>query len=291
MEKKTEINEVYLNPRTDFGFKKIFTDKELLIDFLNGIIDEKAHITNVEYLPNEVLGEWDTDRKAVFDLYCTNSNNEYFIVEMQQYLQTYFIDRSLFYTSAVIRNQAPAGKWDYKLKAVYFIAILDFVEFGESEVKETYIEQVYLYRRNAQKRLSDKLNMIFIELPKFTKMLEELTTNMERWIYLLKNLEKLKDRPPEVQGRIFKKLFKKADINKLTNREMEEYKTSIFEYDSVKNAIAYSTEKARQEGLQKGLQEGRQEMIKRFLQGGVSIEIVSSVTGLSVEQVKNISEC
>ncbi|MDR1602017.1 MAG: Rpn family recombination-promoting nuclease/putative transposase, partial [Tannerella sp.] len=242
MEKKTEIEtgEVFLNPRTDFGFKKIFMDKELLIDFLNEIIGEKARITNVEYLPNTVLGEWDTDRKAVFDLYCTNSDNECFIVEMQQYRHTFFIDRSLFYTSAAIRDQAPVGKWDYQLKAVYFIAILNFVEFEEEDVRETYLEQAYLYRRNAQKRLSDRLNMVFIELPKFTKTLEELTTNTERWIYLLKNLEQLKDRPPEVQGRIFERLFKRARINRLTNKEMEEYRASILEYDSVKNAIAYS---------------------------------------------------
>jgi predicted transposase/invertase (TIGR01784 family) len=110
MEEKTVTDEVFLNPRTDFGFKKIFMDKKLLIDFLNGIIGGKARITNVKYLPNTVLGEWDTDRKAVFDLYCMNSNNEYFIVEMQQCRQTYFIDRSLFYTSAAIRDQAPVGK-------------------------------------------------------------------------------------------------------------------------------------------------------------------------------------
>jgi hypothetical protein len=88
MEKTTETGEVYLNPRTDFGFKKIFSDRELLIDFLNGIIGGKAPITSVEYLPNTVQGEWDTDRKAVFDLYCINSDNDHFIVEMQRYRLT-----------------------------------------------------------------------------------------------------------------------------------------------------------------------------------------------------------
>jgi predicted transposase/invertase (TIGR01784 family) len=187
----------------------------------------------------------------------------------------------------VIRNQAPVGKWDYQLKAVYFIAILDFVEFEEAEVKDTYMEQIYLYRKNAQKRLNNKLNMLFIELPKFTKTAEELTTNTERWIYLLKNLEKLKDLPPEVQGRIFRRLFERAQVKKLTKKEMEEYKTSILEYDSVKSAIAYSEKKA----MEKGRQKERREMIKQFLRGGFSIEIISSVTGLSVEQIKNMAEC
>jgi predicted transposase/invertase (TIGR01784 family) len=296
-ESKAEISGIYLNPRTDFGFKKIFMDKELLIDFLNEIIEEKARITNVEYMPNEVLGEWDTDRKAVFDLYCTNSDNEYFIVEMQRYHQTFFIDRSLFYTSATIRNQAPAGKWDYRLKAVYFIAILDFVEFEEENVKDTCIEQIYLYRKNAQKRLTDKLNMIFVELPKFTKQAEELSTNTEQWLFTLKNLEKLKSRPLGVQGKIFEKLFKRAQINKLTEKEVEEYKTSILEYDSVKDAIAYSEKRGIERGMEKGLERGmkkgmekmRIKIAKQCLQKGLSVEFISAVTELSVEQIKDMS--
>jgi predicted transposase/invertase (TIGR01784 family) len=132
--------------------------------------------------------------------------------------------------------------------------------------------------------------MIFVELPKFTKTAKELTTNTERWIYLLKNLEKLKDRPPEVQGRIFENLFKRARINKLTNKEMEEYRTSIYEYDSIKNAIAYSEKKGIEKGRQEGRHEERREMIKQFLRGGLTVEFISSVTGLSIEQVKNLSD-
>ncbi|MDR2042150.1 MAG: Rpn family recombination-promoting nuclease/putative transposase [Tannerella sp.] len=296
MEKKkqTATGEVFMNPRPDFGFRKIFMDRELLIDFLNGLIGERAQITGVEYLPNTVAGEWDADRKAVFDLYCTNSEGEYFIVEMQRCLQPHFIDRSLFYASAVIRSQAPAGKWDYRLKAVYFIAVLDFVEFTEADVRESYVEQACLYRRNAQRPLSDKLNMLYIELPKFKKTPEELTTNADRWFYLLKNLEKLKDRPPEVQGRIFEKLFKRAQINRLTTKEMEEYKTSVLEYDSIKSAIAYSKERGIEEGIEKGerigMEKARREIIKRLLRGGFSIETVSSITGLGVEEIRDMEK-
>ncbi|MDR1332547.1 MAG: Rpn family recombination-promoting nuclease/putative transposase [Tannerella sp.] len=286
MEEKADIGDVYLNPRTDFGFKKIFLDKDLLIDFLNVIINEEARITDVEYRPSEMSGEWDTDRKAVFDLYCKNSNDEHFIVEMQRYRQTYFIDRSLFYASAAIRSQAPRGKWNYELKAVYFIAILDCVAFEEEEVRDTCIERAFLYREQARKRLSDRLSMIFVELPKFTKTAEELSTNTERWLFLLKNLERLNARPPEVRGEIFERLFRIAEIKKLTEREMEEYRTSIFEYDSVKDAIAYSSERA----LKKGYLEGQQDMIKQFLREGMSLELLSKYTGLTVEQIEAISK-
>jgi predicted transposase/invertase (TIGR01784 family) len=307
----TDVNaEVYLNPRTDFGFKKIFFDRELLIDFLNEIIGEKARITDVEYLPNEILGEWDTDRKAVFDLYCRNSEGEYFIVEMQKAQQVNIAERSMFYTACSIRNQAPKGKWDYKLKAVYLVAVLDFVAFKEKEVRDEYIEQVYLYRQQAKKKLSDKLDMIFIELPKFTKQLEDLTTNTDRWLYILKNLEKLTSRPAEVQGKVFKRLFELAEIKRLTEEDMEAYKTSILEYDSIKTAIRLERMDGLEEGIGIGVEKGigigvergigigvekgkkieRQDLIKRLIRGGISIELVQSILNLPPNEIEDISE-
>jgi predicted transposase/invertase (TIGR01784 family) len=290
--KENTIDEVYLNPRTDFGFKKIFWDKELLIDFLNEIINEKERITDVEYIPNEILGEWDTDRKAVFDLYCKNSEGETFIVEMQKAQQANIVERSLFYSAYSIRNQAPKGKWDYKLKAVYLIAVLDFVAFKEKEAKDDYIEQVYLYRMQAKKRLSDKLNMIFIELPKFTKQPEELETNMDCWLYILKNLENLTSRPTEVQGKVFKRLFELAEIRKLTQKDMEAYKTSILEYDSIKTAVMLSREEGRDEGIEIGMERGiekeRTEIAKECFQNGLPIELISIITKLSIKQIKDL---
>ncbi|MDR1116527.1 MAG: Rpn family recombination-promoting nuclease/putative transposase [Tannerella sp.] len=256
----------------------------MLIDFLNEIIGEKARITDVEYLPNELSGEWDTDRKAVFDLYCKNSEGEYFIVEMQKASQINIVERSLFYSACSICNQAPKGKWDYKLKAVYLVAILDFVAFKEKETEEEYIEQVYLYRNRAKKKLSDKLNMIFVELPKFTKQLKELETNTDRWLYILKNLEKLTSRPAEVQGRMFEKLFEIAEIRKLTKKDKEAYKTSILEYDSIKTAMMLS----REEGREEGRDEERTEVAKECFRNGIPIELISKITKLSIKQIKDL---
>ncbi|MDR2041658.1 MAG: Rpn family recombination-promoting nuclease/putative transposase, partial [Tannerella sp.] len=118
---------VFLNPLTDFGFKRIFGDRELMIDFLNEVIQD-VYIQNVKYKPTEQLGDWDKERKAVFDLLCTNEKGEYFLVEMQHARQRYFADRMLFYSSYLIRNQAPRKKdWNFELKAVYVVSVLDFV--------------------------------------------------------------------------------------------------------------------------------------------------------------------
>ena len=119
----------YVNPFTDFGFKKIFGDeqnKEVLIAFLNSLLPEIHQIKTLEFQKNERLGLYDYERKAIYDLYCENEKGDKFIVELQKSRQTYFKDRALYYATFPIREQAEKGDWNFKLTAVYCIAILDF---------------------------------------------------------------------------------------------------------------------------------------------------------------------
>ena len=128
--KSFELEDFYVNPLTDFGFALVFAqdkNKDLLIHFLNAIIGGKEQITDIEYLPVTQFGDQEKERKAVFDIFCKNKKGEQFIVEMQRAEQKYFRDRSLFYSAFPILKQAYKGKWDFNLKAVYMIAILDFV--------------------------------------------------------------------------------------------------------------------------------------------------------------------
>ena len=115
-----KIEERYISLLTDFGFKRIFgTDpnKELLINFLNSLFDGEEVIKDVKYLNSENVGDVYTERKAIFDVYCENEKGEKFIVEMQNAYQTYFKDRSLFYSTFPIREQAPKGSdWNFCLK-------------------------------------------------------------------------------------------------------------------------------------------------------------------------------
>ena len=90
----------YINPFTDFGFKKLFgqeVNKDLLIDFLNELLPhEQGSIQELTYLNNSQLGRNDEERLAIFDLYCKNERGETFIVELQQARQQFFKDRALF---------------------------------------------------------------------------------------------------------------------------------------------------------------------------------------------------
>jgi hypothetical protein len=170
---------VFINVKTDFGFKKIFGNKALLMAFLNAILNKK--ITEIEYLPAEQLGYVRENRKAVYDVYCTTKNGERFIVEMQASPQPYFADRIIFYMSYPVISQAPKGKvttinsegievkapWNYALSGVYMICILDDIMFEEEKAKDIVIEHMKIVRQNANTIFTDKWEAVTIELPKF----------------------------------------------------------------------------------------------------------------------------
>ena len=124
----------YINPLTDFGFKRLFGErnKELMIDFLNSVLDLKDKIVSLEYKNVEQTGQIKKDRGAFFDLHCLTKKNEYIIVEMQHVPQTYFMDRVLYYATFPIQKQAQKGKWNYRLNPVYLVCLLDFT-LGKKE--------------------------------------------------------------------------------------------------------------------------------------------------------------
>ena len=140
----------YVNPFTDFGFKRLFGEeahKGLLQDFLNELLPITDKITEITFKSPEQMGDTAKDRRAVYDIYCTTQTGAFFIVEMQKAFQAYFKDRTIFYTTFPIRAQAKKGKWDYKLSTVYCVAILAF-EFSQEDVlttEEEIFEGDYLH--------------------------------------------------------------------------------------------------------------------------------------------------
>ncbi|MCI5135281.1 MAG: Rpn family recombination-promoting nuclease/putative transposase, partial [Candidatus Electrothrix sp. AW2] len=199
--------ERYVNLFTDYGFKKIFGEepnKNLLLDFLNELLkEEQGEIRNLTYLKTEQLGDTDIDRKAIFDLYCENERGEKFIVELQKSKQNFFKDRTLYYSTFPIREQAERGDWNFKLKAVYTVALLDFVFDEDKDQPEKYRYDVKLSDIDTHKVFYDKLTFIYLEMPKFTKSLEELTTRFEQWLYVIRNLNRLERLPDSLREEIF----------------------------------------------------------------------------------------
>ena len=246
-----EFREKYINPFTDFGFKKIFGqeyNKDLLLDFLNTILlRANDPIKDIKYKPTEQYTFTIEDRKSVFDIFCESESGERFIVEMQKNKQTHFLDRTLYYSTLPIIDQAQNGaEWDYKLSAVYVVAVMDF-NLDMDGVHDGCLHHVKLVELESNKVFHDKLTFVYLEMPKFTKKLEELDDNIDKWLYVLKNISKLQDLPEKLQNRIFEKLFKVAEIAKYTHDEWIAYQLSLKDYRDNKAAIQTAIEDGRKE--------------------------------------------
>lgn len=274
--------EKYINPLTDFGFKKLFgtePNKDLLIDFLNEILPNRR-IKDLNYSTNEHFGKFEIDRKAVFDIYCIGENDERFIVEMQKAKQNYFKDRSVFYSSFPIQEQAKKGDWNYHLEPVFSIGILDF-EFDEHKKDKDLLHIIELKNQKCEV-FYDKLKFIYIELPKFTKSESELETHFDKWVYVFTHLQKLQNRPKELQERVFKKLFEVAEIAGFTKEERKEYEESLKNYRDIKNVV----DTARAEGKI----EEKEAVIERCMEEKMESKVISNIVNLSVSEVNKIIE-
>ena len=281
------IVDKYINPFTDFGFKKLFgteLNKDLLIAFLNDVIlPESKKIQDLTYKSAEFMGQTESDRKAIFDLYCVSASGERFIVEMQKAKQNYFKDRSVYYASFPIQEQALKKDWNYKLNEVYTVGILDFV-FDSSKQNKEVRHIVKLKDQNCQ-IFYDKLTFIYLEMPNFTKSENELETNYDKWLFALKNLPNLENRPIKLKERIFQRLFEAAEIAKYNPEEKIKYEQSVKVYRDLKNSI----DTAFDDGIIEGKIEGKIEGIIRSLQSELlSIEQVAQIFQVSIEFVQKI---
>jgi len=263
----------YINPFTDFGFKKIFGDeknKDLLIDFLNELLAyQNEKIATLTYKPNDKLGQTGIDRNVVFDLFCENEKGEKFNVELQKAKQHFFKDRMVYYSSFSIQEQGVKGKkenetgdlkdWNYQLKAVYVIGILDFIidEEAKDKIVVSHNKIMDIHRKTV---FYDKLTFITIQMPNFTKTADKLETNFDKWLYVLKNLNRLNEIPKELQEETFKKVFQVAEYAAMTKEERKSYENSVKYYRDLHNVIDTAEEKGLQEGLQKGKEEAENKL-------------------------------
>lgn len=283
----------YINPYTDFGFKMLFgteMNKELLISFINSLLSGKEVIRDLTYLNTEHLGTSEADRRAVFDVYCENERGEKILIEMQRGEQQFFKDRSLYYATFPIREQGEKGEWDYRLKAVYVIGILNF-KF-DSEDDNFFHHEVQLMDVCTKQVFYDKLTFIYLEIPKFNKSEDELVTMFDKWLFVLRNLSRLMARPAALQDRIFTRLFEAAEIAKFTKEQYEAYEESLKVYRDWQNTIVTAEQKGMAKGMAEGIAKGRMEQnianARSMKLAGLDYEIISRVTGLSKDEIDKL---
>ena len=291
------IQDKYINPYADFGFKLLFgtaMNKELHISFLNALLFKEETVKDVTYLNAEHLDTQEYDRRAVFDVYCENEKGEKFLVEMQRGEQQFFKDRSVYYATFPIREQSQRGKWDYELKAVYIIGILNFT-FNDTD-GDYFHHEVKLVDLYTHKVFYDKLTFIYLEMPKFNKKEDELESMFDKWLFVLRNLSSLFERPRALQNRVFDRLFEAAEIAKFNPKELGEYWESLKNFRDWYSVMSTQLKKGREEGLkeglEKGLEQGRKEECfknaKKMKQAGIAFDVIAQVTGLSIGEISSL---
>ena len=275
-----EFVEKYINPFTDYGFKRLFGEepnKDILLDFLNELLkEEEGQITSLQYKKNEHL-DTDLNRRAIFDIYCQNEKGERFIVELQKTKQNFFKDRTVYYSTFPIQEQAQTGsEWNYQLKAVYTIAILDFVFDEDKHEPDKLLYKVKLTDIDTCTVFYDKLTFVYLEMPKFKKTVNELETHFEKWLFVLRNLNRLDRIPDKLKEEVFMKVFEVAEIAKFTPEQRISYQDSLKYYRDLKNSLDTASDE-------------RAELIaKKMLKSNEQIEKIVLYTELSVEQIEKL---
>ncbi len=278
----------FVNPFTDFGFKRLFgsePNKGLLISFLNTLLPAKHQIQDLQYTKNEYQGYTALDRKAIFDLTCMSTTGERFIVELQKAKQNFFKDRSVYYATFPIQEQAIKGDWDFKLAAVYTVGILDFV--FEEDIKNHDADVVHTVQLKNQhnKLFYDKLTFIYITLPQFKKDLNELKTIQDKWFYAFRHLAELDAIPSQLQEKVFLQLFEAANIAKFNPIERQAYEDSLKYYRDLKNVTDTARDEGVEEGIEIGMALGEQKAMKKTIKAlknsGMSVELIAKSLSLS----------
>jgi predicted transposase/invertase (TIGR01784 family) len=283
------IKDKYIDPFTDFGFKHIFgteENKKFLISFLNALLDIEYEIIDVRYRNLEKLGLNIIDRRAIFDVFCTDEKGNNFIVELQRSKQKYFKDRSVYYTSFPIQEQSQKGDWDYRLEKIYFVGILEFKMNKSNDDK--YLTKVQLLNCESKEVFYDKLTYYYLEMPKFKKKEEELSNQLDYWLWYLNNLSDAQNIPKKLERDVvIKEAFDVAEFLALSKDEKFAYQLDLKARLDYANVMAYAKEVAREEGREEGREEEKIKLAKKLLDV-LEIDIIAKKTGLSIEILENL---
>ena len=287
------IGELFIDPTCDVGFKKLMSDEEILIDFLNTFLPKGTpEIVSATLLPEERLAESINSRKVYFDVRAKDNFGKIYIIEIQRKPQEFFVNRSIYYNSREISSQGEVGKLEtYDFCPVYSISVLNFVP-NEKWANKYY--NFFTYREEeSNEKLTDMTAQIFILLPLMKLSPEELKDKRSQWCYLLRNAVRLNKEAVSklkwTQKEIFEKMKTILYVSKLSKEEQEMIdRIRQIEWDN--RAVMHE---ARTQGKREGLEEGLEQGLKQGLVKGRLEELVSVVGNMLSEgfDIKIIAKC
>lgn len=280
----------YLNPKADLTFKRVFGEHpDLVMSFLNALLPLKPEesITDIEYLASEMVPDNPLRKNSIVDVRCKDNYGRHFIVEMQMIWSPEFKYRVLFNASKAYVRQADIGDKYELLQPVYSLNLVN-------DIFEPDLEEYYHYYRMVHVEHSDHvidgLQLIFVELPKFTPHTYSEKKMHVLWLrYLTEINEKTREVPEELlEAPEIKKAVTILEESAFTPAQLLGYE-KFWDIISVERTLISSAERR---GIKKGKEEGREEekilIASKAKKQGLSSEVISGLTGLSVEEIDKL---
>ena len=298
-----------IDPFQDWGFKYLFgreQNKDLLIGFLNLLLEPEVRIQDIAYLNTELLADRAELRRCVVDVLCTDTVGDRYLVEMQNLAQPDIRERLLYYACRLIDQMGQHQKeWKYgKIRKVYAICLMNFTYESEPSLRNDF----QLRNPTGAKLFSDRLSIITLQLPclhaqnasDYRKsyeillyLLESMSKQMATTEELLAEIEAL-DCVPEESKAIFRRVVTASfDMSKITLKEWHEYEIERDYYLRTMGSLRAGREEGREEGLAEGLSKGRKEGLleaaRAMKANGADIDFIAKCTGLSSEEIQALA--
>ncbi len=284
---------IYLDPKSDVAFKKLFGNmahKNIVISFLNSVLERSETTQIIDVVINDPANVPDniSIKYSIVDVRCTDQNGHKYIVEMQVVREKDYAARAQYYSALTLSKQlAPRSSYD-ELVPVYFIGILDFKLFEESD----YLTHHLILNKKTHTQSLKHLEFHFIELNKFNKTETQLNNILDKWIFFLKNADLLPKIPTALQQPNFTDAFDLLAQSNWSNQEMLQYEKYLDALRSQVSQIETAIEDGRQEGRQEGKQAGKVEkaieIAQKMLKTGADIAVIAELTDLSIEQIETL---
>ncbi|MDO4960011.1 MAG: Rpn family recombination-promoting nuclease/putative transposase [Prevotellaceae bacterium] len=283
----------YLNPLTDYGFKKVFGEKDIMIAFLTDLLNPKSPIEDIVFIDKDIVADSEEIRGVIYDLRCKTKDGGEFIVEMQNKGQLNFSDRILFYLSRSFSSQERKGNstWDYELNPVYGVFFMNFHMKG---LKPQAIRTIQLKVDETGEVFSEKLKAFTLELPDYKgKSTEYPKSPIEYWLYNLVNMETMTTALPfQAQQPIFGKVGGISELVHMSEEERMKYNVSLDTYRTNLSVMKNERAEGHAEGKAEGIVEGRadrdKEIVMRLLSKGMESAEIADMIGLDINKVNQI---
>ena len=278
--------EHYVNIMLDGGFKAVFGDKQVAMDFINAALEGEHKVMDITYLDKELVPELIDERTVIFDLLCEDEDGSKFILEMQNCPQRYFFNRGFYYICRMISRQGETGRdWKYELLPVYGIYLLNF-SLPEFPLWRTDVVLANELTGETFGRI--KLKQVYISFERFDLSYEECETPLEKTIYVLKNMNLCDMSPFKEKEAYFRRLLDVANVNALSPKERATYDENLKIYRDWKATMEYAVEEAETKGKAEGERLATLRNARNMKKAGVDLSLIAECTGLSLEIIQSL---